>query len=90
MEIIGLDSAVWNALIHKLNSLQEALEKKNDDYLYTPDEAAEYLKITPRTLKKYKNQGNISCCQFNNMVRYKHSDLKEFIKANHIQKKYIS
>ena len=52
------------------------------DDLYTPAEAAEFLRLRPETLRKYRQAGNgPKYIRLNSkVIRYRHEDLVEFLR----------
>ena len=48
-------------------------------------EAAKYLGITPRTLYRFIDQGEIAAFRFGRVIRLKQEDVDQFIEASQIQ-----
>ena len=48
-------------------------------------EAAKYLGITPRTLYRFIDQGEIPAFRFGRVIRLKQDDVDQFIEASQIQ-----
>lgn len=48
-------------------------------------EAAKYLGITPRTLYRFIDQGEIAAFRFGRVIRLKQDDVDRFIDASQIQ-----
>ena len=48
-------------------------------------EAAKYLGITPRTLYRFIDQGDIAAFRFGRVIRLKQDDVDRFIEARRIQ-----
>ncbi|TET42384.1 MAG: DNA-binding protein [Dehalococcoidia bacterium] len=51
----------------------------NDEWL-TVREAAQYLKLSPSAIRKYMRLGKLCCYRQGNIVRFKKSDLDNFLK----------
>ena len=55
-----------------------------DNNLLTPEEAAQQLRISPRTLNKWRSvgRGNINFVKIGRCVRYRASDIQDYIERN--------
>lgn len=59
------------------------IEKILDDELLTTEEASRFLKLKPNTLEIWRLRGiGIRYCKFGRAVRYRLSDLREFVEAS--------
>ncbi len=57
----------------------------NDIQWLSTAEAAKYLGITPRTLYRFIDQGEIAAFRFGRVIRLKQEDVDVFIQASRIQ-----
>ncbi len=54
------------------------------DQLLTIEEVADLLKVNPRTVHRYANQGLLPCVRFTKKtVRFKREDVLRFIEIHH-------
>lgn len=69
-----------NEQLGQIRQLLENLKPQNElEGLLTNKEAANYLKITSRTLQKYRDTGQIQFSQIGRKIFYRKELLKEFI-----------
>jgi len=50
--------------------------------IYTVKEAAKILKVNPKTVRKYINDGKLEASKLGNRFRIKEGDLENFFDAN--------
>ena len=51
---------------------------KTPDPLYSISDVAEYLRVTPRTVRRWVHDGAITAYRFGRQWRFKSSDFQEF------------
>lgn len=66
------------------NNIDTSSEKKIKTKPFTEPEAAEYLSVSPQTLKRWREKGKIPFIKIGASIRY---DLDEVIKALEVSKK---
>lgn len=61
----------------------KTIKENLDDELLTTKEASRYLKLRPNTLEIWRLRGvGVKYCKFGRAVRYRLSDLQEFVEAS--------
>jgi len=50
---------------------------------FNPKEASDYLKVSKRTLQRYRNDGLIEFSQFKRKILFTEEDLEKFIRTYH-------
>jgi excisionase family DNA binding protein len=60
-----------------------------DSCLLTPAEAADYLRISQRTLRRFVASGVLPVVTMGALRRYRRSDLDEYIKASTQQRRVV-
>jgi excisionase family DNA binding protein len=94
MENITLTTDAYNQLIVSIRNLNETVAKLSDrkkilatEYIDSW-EASRILKISRRTLERYRNANRIPSYKFNRKVFFKLSDLEHYIfqESNELQK----
>lgn len=66
--------------------LQDAVEGvAGSDEVFTTEEAAQFLKVSTKTLQKYRDSKKVSFSQHGREIWYLKSDLLEFLKKHRIQ-----
>ena len=60
------------------------LNKNNVQWLKTI-EAADYLGVTTRTMANYRSRGQIAFAQIGRVIRYRKSDLDDFLYSHFVQ-----
>ena len=54
------------------------MSDKAPDQLYTPNDLAEYLRVDPRTVRRWISDGSISAYKFGRQWRIKDTDFQDF------------
>jgi len=73
--------AEFKTLQTKIDSLKS--QKVPNQWLTTA-EAADYLRVTPRTMQNYRDQGIISFSQIGSKIYYKTSDLEDYLQSHYV------
>lgn len=99
MEVITIETTAFSKLLENIEDLTKSInrssiakpvnnrqkeEKKQDEWL-TTEEACEFLKVSKRTLQKYRDELIIPYSQIQRKVFFKHSDLKALLENNYIK-----
>ena len=90
MQAILLDEGAFQNLlneIQEIKSLLRSLQKdqaQKDKWLNT-NEAAQILKVTPRTLQNYRDLKQISFSQIGSKIYYRLSDIEAFLMKHHMK-----
>lgn len=79
-------------ILDKLEKIDSRLEsvingKPQTERFLNSKEAAKFLGVTTRTLASYKDQEVIPFSQYGRLVRYRESDLQDFLLNNRIPRK---
>lgn len=88
MEVITIQSEVWNKLQLNLQYIKSLLETKkkrepfNDPWL-TIEETMAQLKVSKRTLQTYRDKGRIGFSQIDNKIYFKASEINAFLERHH-------
>ena len=75
--------------LEKIDSRLESvlISKPHSEAWLNSKEAAKALGITTRTLATYRDQGVIPFSQHGRLIRYRASDVQEFLLSNQIRRK---
>ena len=77
-------------LINKVKAIEDKLDQiiakdpLNDKWLTIP-EVCELLKISPRTLQNYRDNGLISFSQIGSKIYFKARDIQEYLEKHYIK-----
>ena len=88
MEVITIESKAFQEIRDQLNQIQAKIEwnKKdeplNDTWLNN-EEACKLLRISKRTLQKYRDEGVLGFSQTGSKIYYKASEIEAYLKANY-------
>ena len=79
-------------ILDRLEKIDARLEsvlfsKLQSEVWLNSKDAAKALRITTRTLATYRDQGVIPFSQHGRLIRYRASDLQEFLLSNQIKRK---
>ena len=91
MENVTIPADVYNDIVSKIDLLMIKLnkpEKKSNplsEKWLDIQEACLLLKISKRTMQKYRDEGIISFSQFNGKIYFKASDLEDHFNKNYVQ-----
>jgi excisionase family DNA binding protein len=81
-------------ILNRLDKIDSQLESvliskpQTEVWLSTKD-AAKALGITTRTLQSYRDQGMIPYSQFGREIRYRQSDIQDFLLEHYVSKKKV-
>lgn len=80
----------FNQLISKIDLLEVKIDALINNgvgskQLYTISEACEFLKISKRTLQKYRDEGMISFSQVSDKIYFQKSDIDAFIAGSRVE-----
>jgi excisionase family DNA binding protein len=53
----------------------------NQDQLLKPQEAAELLRVSDRTLRRLRRENQLPCIRIGNCIRYDKADLNAFVQS---------
>ena len=92
MEAIKFELPALDEILRKLETIDAKLEnalisKPQTEVWLNSLEASKALGVTKRTLASYKEQGVIPFSQYGRLVRYRASDIQEFLLNNQIKGK---
>jgi len=75
-------------MVSELKTLQAKIDslksQKVSTKWLTTSEAADYLRVTPRTMQNYRDQGIISFSQVGSKILYKTSDLEDYLQQHYV------
>lgn len=88
MEAIIIQKCEFDKIIDKLDSIVVELNKHKDvnpisEKWLTNKEVCELLGVSPRTLQRYRDEGRIAFSQIGATIRYKASDVEQFLRSNY-------
>ena len=90
MEIISMDIKVFNALVERVESIEETvagLQRGQDDLKLKPwldnQEVCEILGITTRTLQSYRENKLIRYSRVRHKVLYKQEEVERLLASSH-------
>ncbi|HUC81521.1 MAG TPA: helix-turn-helix domain-containing protein [Flavisolibacter sp.] len=86
MEVITLQSEVYNDLVKKLDEINTRLnskEKEPKEVWLDNQEFLQLLKISKRTAQSYRDTGVISFSQIGSKIYYKLADVEEMMKSHY-------
>lgn len=84
MEVKIVDSAAYEALMAKIDSLiEQASTSKKEDWLDNSD-VCKLLKISKRTLQNYRDNGKIPYYKIEGKILYKFSEIESAFEKHSI------
>lgn len=90
MKVITIESKAFQELKADLSEIKKSVIQLQKEKIlstkYNTEEACQYLKMSPRTLQKYRNLNKISYSQTGRKILYKKEDLDQFIMDHKISK----
>ena len=89
--LVAVESNVLDKILTEMKSLNEFVRESkvqniNEEVLDT-HQAAEYLKISERTVQTLRNSGDIKYFQCGGKILYKKSELEKFLENYRVGKK---
>ena len=87
MEAIIIAKQEYDQILVKLDEIREGLHKQvnpspiQERYL-TNAEVCDLLKVSRRTLQRYRDEGLIAFSQVGATIRYKAADVEQFLRDN--------
>lgn len=88
MEAIIIAKQEYDQILVKLDEIREGLHKQvnpspiQERYL-TNAEVCDLLKVSRRTLQRYRDEGRIAFSQVGATIRYKAADVERFLRDNY-------
>ena len=91
MDVILIESSVWKALHEKMEKIlarinELEMQKMKNEWL-TTEQVMGILKISKRTMQRYRDNGLISFAQVGSRVFYRSEDVETFLE-NHYNKAF--
>lgn len=88
MEVIVLDSTVWNEVKTNLDAIQAKLDNLQKspalpEHWLSNREVSDLLGVTKRTLQRYRDGGVLPFSQIGGKIYYKVSDLVKVLEKNY-------
>lgn len=88
MEAIIIEKCEFDKIIDKLDVIVAELNKHRDvnpisERWLTNKQVSELLDVSPRTLQRYRDEGRIAFSQIGATIRYKASDVENFLRLNY-------
>lgn len=88
MEVITIESKAFQEILNQLNQIQSKIEwnekdKPFNDTWLNNEEVCKLLKVSKRTLQKYRDEGLLGFSQTGSKIYYKASDVETYLKANY-------
>ena len=88
MEVITIESKAFQEILNQLEVLRTEIKNnarpsEDSNKWLDNDEAANFLRVTKRTLQTYRDQGEISFSQKGSKIYYRMSDIEEFLQKHH-------
>lgn len=88
MKVKVISEDAWEALSGRIYQLRERydheLKQVRKDYLYSSEEVARMLGITPGTLAVYRSTGRIGFIKVGRRCLYRWNDIEPFVKRHRI------
>ena len=85
MEVITMESAVWQQMLERMERIEKYVRDAsqpvtvNDDELWADNDlACRLLCVEKRTMQYYRSEGKIRYSRFGKQLRYRLSDIEEF------------
>jgi excisionase family DNA binding protein len=67
----------WDNRAFMLGKGEKQMEK-----LYTTEEVAEILKVSPRTIRREREDANLNFIRIRGQIRYREEDIKKYLAEN--------
>ena len=90
MELISMDSKVFDSLVKRIEDIEEKAEtlyhKQEDSGLKAwmdNQEVCQILDITKRTLQSYRERGLLPFCRIRHKIFYKPEDVERLMQSSH-------
>ena len=89
MEVITIETSAFHELLSKVDNLDKKFNatviKTTSIFCYDNESLSELLKISTRTLQKYRDDGRISFTQVKDVIIYTLDDVNEFLENNKVR-----
>lgn len=89
MEVITIETSAFHELLSKVDNLDKKFNatviKANPVILYDNESLSKLLKVSTRTLQKYRDEGRISFTQVKDVIIYTQNDVDEFLENNKVR-----
>lgn len=82
MDLKLVETKDFNALRKDLREIKKTNKELQELWL-TTEEAGDLLKVKGKTLKRYRDKGELPCSRIGRRVMYKKSDLVKFFKSRY-------
>ena len=77
-----------NLLFCKIANLEKKVDELNTGIssigLFTIKEACDFLKVSKRTLQRYRDEGLLSFTQVTGKIMFQRADIEAFLNSNHV------
>jgi len=89
MEVITIETSAFHELLSKVDNLDKKFNatviKTTSIFCYDNESLSKLLKISTRTLQKYRDEGRISYSQVKDVIIYTQDDVDEFLENNKVR-----
>jgi len=82
MDLKLIKSKDIQELKQELQNIRNSNAEMNDEWLNT-EETTKFLKVTKRTLKRYRDSGKLPYSQDDRIVRFRKSDLIKYLNRHY-------
>lgn len=79
MNIIALTEEQYNNLQQQIAEIREALKADRKEDIYDNADVIQLLKISPRTLATWREQGTIRYSKIGSKIFYRREDIEELL-----------
>ncbi|NDV64633.1 helix-turn-helix domain-containing protein [Bacteroides sp. 224] len=91
MEVIVMESQAYKALVGRINAIEKFIKEKkevvNQDVpMLDTQTVCAYLKVSKRTLQRYRSNGNIAYSIIGHKTYYSIAAIKQFLKDRNIRR----
>ncbi len=90
MEIISMDSRLFDDLVSRVGAIEETAERMHREQAdlrlkkwLDHQEVCQTLDITKRTLQTYRENGMLPFCRIRHKVFYKPEDVQKLLESSH-------
>ena len=90
MEVITIETKAFQEIINRISEIKEILVRKEKQNPFSETwldikETCTLLKISKRTLQKYRDNGLFAFSQISGKIYFKATDLEEILKKHYIK-----